>query len=316
MRLIALLLLTLALCAGPAARVQAQPCPPALTLPDAATLHEAAATAPDRGLLWRVSKDGRASYLYATVHLGRPLWLLPGPQVSAALQASDTLALELDASDPATRSTLRKLTAGDSNSALPDSLRQQLSERGRAACLPAQALEQLHPLIQAMTLTLLEARWDGLDAAFALEQALSHRARALRRPIVALETPQQQLDLLLPADPAHAHDMTRQMLEQLEQGRVRPVLMRLLDAWERGNLAELENYEQWCDCVADPQDRAWLRRLNEARNPAMADGIARLHSSGTRVFAAVGALHMTGPQALPLLLAQRGFQVERLNLQP
>ncbi|MBA4343991.1 MAG: TraB/GumN family protein [Methylibium sp.] len=315
MRLIALLILTFALYAGPSAGVQAQPCPPALPLPDTGSLADAA-PAPDRGLLWRLSKDGRESYLYGTVHLGRPQWLRPGPQVSAALRAIDTLALEIDPSDPATRATLRQLTAASSGQPLPDALRAQLSARTRAACLPEQALNGLQPLIQAMTLTLLEARWDGLDAGFALEQILSHQARALRRPIVALETPQQQLDLLLGADPAHTQDMTRDMLTQLEQDRVRPVLLRLIQAWERGDLTELENYEQWCDCIASPQDRIWLRRLNEERNPGMADGIARLHDSGTRVFAAVGALHMTGPRALPLLLANKGFRVERLLSQP
>lgn len=311
MRLIALLLLTLALQAGFSGRALAQTCPPPITGAEAARL---SGTTPgvDRGMLWRVSKGGRDSYLYGTVHLGRPLWMQPGPKVSAALQASDVLALELDAGDPATQESLRQLTAARTSLALPAALGEQLQARTRAACLPPQALSGLQPLIQAMTLTLLEARWDGLDSAFALEQLLSHQARVLRRPIVALETPRQQLDLLLDMEDSRMLAMTQELLEQLDKGRVRPVLLRLIAAWERGDLAELENYEQWCDCIASPQDRVWLRRLNEARNPGMADGIARLHESGKQVFAAVGALHMTGPQALPLLLAARGFSVERV----
>ncbi|MGE8202818.1 MAG: TraB/GumN family protein, partial [Variovorax sp.] len=39
------------------------------------------------------------------------------------------------------------------------------------------------------------------------------------------------------------------------------------------------------------------------------DGIERLHFGGKRVFAAVGALHMIGPQGLPALMAARGFTV-------
>ena len=56
-----------------------------------------------------------------------------------------------------------------------------------------------------------------------------------------------------------------------------------------------------------------MRRLNDERNPALADGIEAQHRRGRRVLAAVGALHMTGPQALPVLLAQRGFKVERVG---
>ena len=90
---------------------------------------------------------------------------------------------------------------------------------------------------------------------------------------------------------------------------------RLAAAWERGDLAELGDYERWCDCIADEDDRAQMRRLNDDRNPALADGIETLHREGGRVFAAVGALHMTGAKALPLLMQQRGFTVQRVALQ-
>jgi hypothetical protein len=56
-----------------------------------------------------------------------------------------------------------------------------------------------------------------------------------------------------------------------------------------------------------------LRRLNDERNPNLAARIDALHARGQRVFAAVGALHMTGPRALPALLAQRGYRVERVD---
>ena len=41
-----------------------------------------------------------------------------------------------------------------------------------------------------------------------------------------------------------------------------------------------------------------------------ADKVKALHAAGQRVFVAVGALHMVGPQGLPALLAEAGFQVE------
>ena len=39
----------------------------------------------------------------------------------------------------------------------------------------------------------------------------------------------------------------------------------------------------------------------------------RCTATGKRVFAAVGALHMIGPTALPSLLAARGYRVERVE---
>jgi hypothetical protein len=90
------------------------------------------------------------------------------------------------------------------------------------------------------------------------------------------------------------------------------MLGRLVAAWERGDLEALEDYPRWCECAHDEAERALLRRLNDERNPHLARGIAELHLRGRRVFAAVGALHMTGPQALPRLLQAQGFSVERV----
>jgi hypothetical protein len=61
--------------------------------------------------------------------------------------------------------------------------------------------------------------------------------------------------------------------------------------------------------VRTPAERRALQRLLDDRNPGLAEGIARLHDQGQRVFGAVGALHMVGPTGLPALLAARGFRV-------
>ena len=159
-------------CTGTA---QAEPdCPPVAGAPSPDALAAAARTASDRGPLWRIERDGRSSWLYGTLHVGRLAWAFPGPNVSAALH-------------------------------------------------------------------------------------------------------------------------------------------RLALAWERADLAALASYEDWCECARDEAERAFSKRLNDDRNPGLADAIARLHNGGQSVFAAVGALHMTGPQALPALLRARGFKLQALR---
>jgi len=279
-------------------------------MPSAEQVQAAQRDAPDRGLLWRVSKQGHSSYLYGTLHVGKPLWVLPGPRLRAAIAATDTLAVEIDLTDPElTRSPPSAATA---ELPLSAAQRERLARQIAAACLPAGALQRLHPLMQAVTLTVLSARWDGLDAAFAQEIALAAMARAQARPIVALETVQAQLALLLPSDPGEARHRLDQALEQLEDDRARAMLRRLADAWAEGRLADLENYASWCECTDTDEDRAFLRRLNDDRNAPMAERIDSLHAAGKRVLVAVGALHMTGEQALPRLLAARGYTVQPL----
>jgi uncharacterized protein YbaP (TraB family) len=270
---------------------------------------DTAGAAPDRGLLWRITRDGRSSYLYATLHVGKPAWQRLGPQVTAALRASDALALEVDPGDPAVMQALLDLPRGTT---LPAPLNQRLQQAFERACLPPALLAPLHPVLQATTLTVLEARWLGMDPAFALESVLAAQARVAGLRVVALETAAQQMAALVAGGDAETQALVDQGLRQLEDLSARRVLARLAAAWESGNLAALQDYETWCECVADDSDRAFLRRLNDERNPVLASGIEAGHRQHRQLFAAVGALHMTGPQSLPRLLAARGFAVERV----
>lgn len=288
--------------AGPS---QAQnSCPPPLP-----TL---ASTAPerDRGLLWRITREGRSSFLFGTLHVGKPAWRRFGPQLSAALRSADVLALEIDPSDPELAHALAELQPPG---LLPEALQKRLNEAYARACVAPESLATLHPLLQATTLMVLDARWLGMDPSLAMEQLLVAQVRGSGRRVVSLETVAQQKAVLVPADPADALSVLEQSLTQLEDKSSRRVLDKLSQAWEKGDLAALEDHASWCECTDSDEDKAYMRKLNDERNPALADGIEAQHKQGKRVFAAVGALHMTGPQALPLLLAQRGFKVERVR---
>jgi uncharacterized protein YbaP (TraB family) len=292
----------------------ATPCPPQAEPPTAQQLQAAAANPRDRGLLWRIVRDGHASYLYGTIHVGKLAWAFPGPQVRAALAATDTLALEIDVGDPQMRARL-KPSQDSVVPPLPPALRERLARQIDAACVPRELIAVQHPVMQAVTLTVLAARWQGLDAAFAQEFVLGGLARAGQRRVESLESPESQLAALIPRDAVEGERMVEQMLEQLETGAAQRLLTRLAAAWERGDLDELGAYERWCECVTGEDDRAQMRRIVDDRNAGLADGIAVLHRDGRKLFAAVGAMHMSGAQALPLLLKQRGFAVERVPLQ-
>ena len=306
-----------ALLLGPPAHASTDCPPPPPAALTAEQVQAARAAAKDRGFLWRISRDGTSSYLYGTIHLGRADWIFPGPATFAALQGSDTLALELDLADPAVAQAMRNSPASQPDALLlPQSVQRRLIRQAEAACLPQGLLDQQHPLLQAITLTVLAGRREGLEPGFAQEIVLSEAARSVGARIVSLETVQQQLAVLIPREEAAAREMLERTLQQLETGAAQRALVRLADAWADGRLAELEQYEKWCECVLTPRDREWLRRLNDDRNPGLARRIDALHSAGRRVFAAVGALHMTGHRALQELLAQRGFTVERIGFAP
>jgi uncharacterized protein len=286
-------------------------CPPQATPPTPQQMQEANARAKDRGFLWRATKDGRTLHLFGTIHVGTLDWAFPGPKLRAAMMDAEVMAFELDPLDPAIQSSLRG--GGAAAPRMAPAVTERLNRQIERACLPAQAVAALHPMMQAVTVLLMDAARDGLQVGYGQEFALAGFARARSLRVVSLETPERQMAALIPSDPAKAERLVALTIDQLDSGQSRRVLKRMADAWERGDLDELANYERWCDCMNSAEERAMMVALNDERNPPMADKIAALHGEGKRAFVAVGALHMTGPKSLPSLLAARGFRVERVE---
>ena len=305
-------LLALAGWADAAATGDSPACPPAPEPLTAAQWQDGQAQPVDRGLLWRLARDGRVSYLYATVHLARRDWIFPGPQVRAALAAVDRVALELDLLDPALQARLqRAVEARPGAPALPATLARRLRQAAGQACATAQ-IAGLRPELQVVTLVSLALRHDGLDPAWGVDVWLARLAHERRLEVVSLETPEQQVALLASERPAETAEVVRRGLDELARPASVQLVHRLVDAWAAGRFDELEDFPRWCACLDGEDERAQHRRTVEARNPAMAERIAALHAGGQAVFAAVGALHMVGPDGLPALLARQGFEVRRV----
>jgi len=281
-------------------------CPPAPLLTRADQAANWAATAPDRGVLWRISRDGHSSYLYGSLHVGKADWAYPGPALRAAWAATEVLAVELDPADvgPA-------LADLPQAGALPPALARRLEAQVHAACLPPGALSTLPTVLQLSMLTLMEARRDGFDASFGQDLMLLGWAKSEGRPVQSLESVQEQLQALEP-EASELPVIVDGTLRQLQKGQMRGPLRKLAGAWSRGDLRTLADYPRWCACADTPAESAWLKRVNDDRNGPLAERITALHGAGQRLLVAVGALHMSGSRALPGLLAEQGFTVEPL----
>lgn len=293
-----------------AASPDAASCPPQATPPHRTLLQPAQQQAADRGFLWRVSRDGRDSFLYGTMHAGRADWLALGPRTEASLARTGALALEVNVMDPAVQTALRDATQGPPRR-LPAELMQSLRDAWSAECLPADALLAGPTEFHVAQLAMAQAQRQGLFPLYGAESALLLRSLRTERPVIGLETVQTQLATLLARSDDEAEAMVRDALADWRDPRAPQMLERLTRAWVRGDLKDLEAYADWCDCLNTPSERAAFARLVDGRNPGMADAIERLHA-GVSVFAAVGALHLIGPQGLPALLQARGFNVTRV----
>lgn len=298
---------------APAHAARRADCPPLPKPLDPAGIPQALQKARDRGLLWRVEKDGRTSWLYGTVHAARRGWMLPGPTVMAAVRASDRVALEMDLLDP---TVMQKLQAALRKPAdappLPPELERRLAAQRDAACADP-SMPEMRPELQVSSLVVMSARREGFDPAYGIDFVLAGLARGLHKPVVSLESVDLQVQTLASDDPKETAAAVASGLDQLENHSARETLTTLATAWSDGRANLLETYGQWCGCQRTPDERQAFEQLVVARNPGMARAIVAEHRAGHAVFAAVGALHMVGPQGLPTLLAREGFRVERVE---
>ncbi|MFO0123823.1 MAG: TraB/GumN family protein, partial [Inhella sp.] len=103
---------SIALSLGLFASAQAKTdCPPVPQPPTQEQLADGIKNAKDRGALWRISKDGRTSYLYGTLHVGQMAWAFPGPKLMQALRETQVLAVEVDNTAPTTQSEMQAAMA-------------------------------------------------------------------------------------------------------------------------------------------------------------------------------------------------------------
>lgn len=286
-------------------------CPPRAAPLSAEAAVAAKRDARDHGFLWRITKDGHSSFLYGTIHAASPDWMSPGPTVLEAMRSSDIVALELDALDADIQSQLAASLAAMRIEPLPAPLARRLEQRRAAECIDAAGWSRLPPEFQIATLTMLAGRRDGLDPAYAIDIVLAGTAREFGKPVVSLEAPESQTDALQMPTRAGTIALVQSGLDDLDAGRSRPLVRRIAKAWVDSDYAELSRYTKWCGCLRTPAERAAMKRLLDDRNPALADGVDKLHAAGRSVFAAVGSLHLFGTQGLPALLKRRGYKIEQ-----
>ena len=312
MRLVSFLLAVLLL--APALTRAESACPPPAPTLDSLDATQLRRDVRDRGFLWQLTRDGRSSWLYGTVHVSKPEWLLPGPRVQAAFGRAQVLALELDPGDPELVRVFAQPGDTARDARVLAGLGPRIAVLAEHECVPAAGLQRLPPMLQVSTLSLNETRRDGFHPELAVDAMLWGLARRSGKQVVALETPASQLAALTPETEADERVLVTQSLAEMDSGNGRTVLLRLLQAWAANDSQALVSYLQWCECMDTPEERRYLRRINDERNAAMADKLAALHAGGQTFFAAVGALHMTGPQALQELLRARGFAVQPISL--
>lgn len=272
---------------------------------------------PRRGALYRVRHEGKTSYLFGTIHVGKQGFFPLEPEVTRALADSTSLVLELDTRvyEPFQQALTKYGTypAGESitRHLSPDALA-RLEQALAKAGIPLRNVEGYRPWLVANILVGTEIERHGYHRSNGVEGYLLTAAAQQKKPVRELETADFQLSLFASLDDAQQERYLMENLEELENGKALQKSAGLIDAWsnaDRGRIAALAQELTTGDTVsATFMDRMLLRK----RNPAMTAHIEAIMRSDQVAFVGIGLLHLVGDDSIPELLRRRGYDVEQM----
>ena len=276
------------------------------------------APAPRRqGALFKVSGQGQTGYLFGTIHVGAKSFYPLAPAVSQALADTNQLVLELDTR---ANDAFQLAVTNHASYRRGENIRQfvsvdtlaRLTRALHAVGIPLSNVAHLKPWLIANLLMGLELERSGYQRKEGNEFFLLAQAEARGTAVAELESPAYQLSLFDTLNQVDSERYLRESLADLDDGTSLRKARATIDAWSSGDHAALDALIP--DAVGgDTVMSEFTRRtLLGKRNPEMAARIERLMQEGKKPFVGVGLLHLLGEEGLPTLLAQRGYQVERL----
>ncbi len=262
------------------------------------------ATSPERGTL----------FLIGSVHIGDGRELALPVRVAEDWAHAEALVVEADLHALA---DLERLEIFQRYGLLPpeQTLRdvlepetwQELTRVLRESRYPIAAASRMRPWMQAQMLVQLAFAAAGYDSENGVDAWFLRRAAVDGKPVLALETLDEQMAAFGALSPEVEELLLRGILEQSDI--FVETTHEILRAWERGDEARL--LEVLLGIRDDPTLAEFHRTVFIERNRRMADRLAVLAADGRPRFVVIGTGHLIGPENIPALLAARGFRVER-----
>ncbi|MCH8084527.1 MAG: TraB/GumN family protein [Myxococcales bacterium] len=269
-------------------------------------------------LMWRAqerAQGGGILYLLGSIHFETENAPQFPREIEAAYAGSDELVVEVDVSDATDpevgagreeRGRLEPPTqlADVLSPATLELLERYLDERGLSLSL----FEGMKPWYITNFLVVLELRDAGYDAEYGVDRRFIERSSG--KPIVALETAAEQLDLLDRLPLRIQESMLRDAMVRSPQ--FERATDQLIEAWRQGDERALEELV-FLPLAEDADFESFYDAIFFRRNEVMAQRLAELMRDGKTRFAVLGAGHMLGSRGIPSLLCGRGFEVRRVS---
>ncbi len=272
---------------------------------------------PRRGALYRVRHDGKTSYLFGTIHVGKQGMYPLEPEVTRALADASSLVLELDTRvyEPFQQALTKYgiYPAGDSITRhLSPAALAKLQVALDKAGLPLRNVEGYRPWLVANILVGTEIEKHGYHRSNGVEGYLLTAAAKQKKPVRELETAEYQLSLFSTLDDAQQEKYMLENLEELANGKALQKSAGLIDAWSNADAPRIAAMAHELTTGDSVSATFMDRKLLGQRNPQMAANIEAIMRSDQVAFVGIGLLHLIGEDGIPELLRRRGYDVEKM----
>jgi uncharacterized protein len=261
---------------------------------------------------WIVKGAHNTFYLLGSVHVLKPGERDLPTEALRAYSKAAALVMEIDlnglGADPTLGidPTLEALPAGQTLAeVLGPSIYERFATHARNLGLEPAIFGAFQPWFAAMAMQQAELVQQGFEADSGVDEQFAARAASDRKPIIALETIEQQLGIF-----AHLSlDEQRRFLLYIldDSDDALHSADAVVAAWRSGDVVRLERLLS----ESSEQYPELFRMLTTDRNRRWLPTVTGLLAARQDYMVIVGALHLVGQDGLVNLLRQAGYQVDQ-----
>ena len=267
-------------------------------------------------MVWKVSNKDGELYLGGTIHMLRATDYPLKPEYDIAFKDSDVVVFETDieaAMDMGFQQKMMMRMSLAPGKTLKDVLQpatyQRLENFATSRNLPMMMLQSFKPSLAVLTLTQLELQRFGITSTSGLETYYSGLARQHNKPVLSLETPDEQIDVLASMGDGYEDEFVNGSLDDLNN--LEKDFGELIKAWKDADIATIdekmtqmmkERFPQMYDALLVKRNFNWL------------NDISKMIKTPEKEFVLVGAAHLVGTDSVQALLKAQGYTIEQVKV--
>lgn len=270
-------------------------------------------------LLWKVSDENSSVWLFGSIHFADSSFYPLPSEIENAFRNSTALAVEMDISDSETQEKTAEeflkegmFTDGRTlKDILPDSLWKTLDSISTTLGMKTENFLLMRPWMAATLIASAAIASTGIQQELGIDMVMLDSAYAQGKEIIALETPEEQVESLSKSEGSEETDGIAYLESTFrEYSKLNQMIKEVISAWKRADVVSLQK-----SLSADQNMNESEKRLNERmfnqRNKKMKKEILNFLENDKQVFVVVGVGHLILENNLLEMLSENGLKIKR-----